>query len=129
MTDLFTGAEKIVIGKNKIQYWIDIIETDEYSFRIIGWVYVLGIPNWQIETKIDFKGSDYSFSCKPTIVHREDVSHDHGRGKVNYNESGFFIEVPRQNIGPDKYNISFTLKKKKSNDLLISYSFLCMEVK
>lgn len=129
MIDLITGAEKIIINKKKIQYWIDVVETDEYSFRINGWIYIAGIPNWNLETKIDFKGKNHSFSCKPITIIRKDVSNDHGRGRINYEGSGFFIEVPRQNVGPDKYNISFSIKEKGSKELMANFPFLCMAVK
>lgn len=128
MTDLFSGESRVVVGSQRIQFWIDEVRTDEYAFRIVGWIYLAGVNSWELETKLDFVGEKYNFSSRPVVVHRPDVHQDHAKGKVNYHESGFVIDVPRQNIGPDGYDVIFSLKLRKTGEILVRYPFLSIRV-
>jgi hypothetical protein len=120
--------ETITVNGHVLRYWIDHEERDEYSLKITGWALVVGIPNSKLACKIDFKGLKHSFSCRPHIIHRHDVNRDHGRNRVNYTGSGFLIEIPRQNVGQDCYNIYLTFRDKETNEILVSYAFLATRI-
>ncbi|HEY6902145.1 MAG TPA: hypothetical protein VI233_15925 [Puia sp.] len=113
---------------HELRYWIDHVEADEYTLKLSGWGLVTGIHSWTMTCKIDFKGARYSFSCKPHRVSRNDVTIDHGGSKFNYDYSGFHIEVPRQAVGQDCYDIYLTFRDKDTNELVLSYPVLSTRI-
>jgi hypothetical protein len=121
--------DSITVNGHVLRYWVDNDEGDEYSLKITGWALIVGIPSSKLACKIDFKGSKYSFTCKPHMIYRQDVNRDHRRSRVNYTGSGFLVEIPRQNVGQDCYNIYLTFRDKETNEILVSYAFLSTRIK
>ncbi len=120
--------DAIMVNSHELRYWIDMIETDEYATKITGWAIIKGVDSWRISYKIDFKGASHGFSCKPHKIHRHDVTQAYSHTQKNYDESGFLIEIPRQYVGPDCYDIYFTLQNKESNEVLLSFPFMSTRI-
>jgi hypothetical protein len=118
----------IEVDSRTLEFWLDMEEADDYSYRMWGWVIVTGVASWQLDLKLDFKGSKYSFSTKPALIYRNDVTVINGKGSVNHDNSGFFVEIPKQNIGPDLYDVSFHLRNKDSNESVLQYSFVSVKI-
>lgn len=124
MTSIQNDA--ILINGYTLQYNIDSSEADDYLVRISGWSLLLGVPSYSLDCNIDFKGQEYNFSIKPQKMQRSDVTKDRSNS-VNYDESGFLIEIPLQNVGPDRYDVYLTFRKREAKEILAS--FPCLGIK
>lgn len=123
---IFQDDAVLVNGYN-LQYHIDSSEKDNYLVRIFGWAILVNVPSYSVDCKVDFKGQQYNFSLKPHKVSRPDVTKDR-RNQVNYDESGFLLEIPVQNVGPDNYDVYLTFRKKDSNEVVASFPCISIQI-
>jgi hypothetical protein len=118
-----TSNDSTLINNYELLFHIDAVELDEYTVTIIGWAFLRGIHSWELEYKVDFKGKLFNFSFKPEIQTRNDVTRSQNNSR-NYDESGFRIHFPVQNVGPDCYELYFTFKRKSTGEVLASFPLM-----